>query len=324
MSMHEMTLKNFQGAALNLLRTVLVMTMMIGLWQPTNAQQHPIFTQYMFNGLIINPAYSGSHESITLTASLRSQWTNMKGAPQTEVFSAHSPIKLSRSAAGFVATHDGLGVTNQYMFYGTYAYRIPVSTNAKLAVGGQAGVTYYQANYADLEVVTPNGLPDPSFAANDSRVLPNLGIGVYYYSHKTYIGLSLPTLINNKWNNQEALLEARQARHYFLSAGHVFDLSSDLKLKPNVLLRWVEGGPFQYDINLNLLIKETVWVGVSYRMQDSIDGLIQWNINKQLSLGYSYGYPTSSLSTFQSGTHEVVVTYRLKQNKHIVFSPRYF
>lgn len=288
------------------------------------AQQHPIFTQYMFNGLVINPAYAGSHESVTLTASARRQWAGIKGAPQTEVLSAHSPIKFSRSAAGFVAVHDKLGVTNQSMIYGTYAYRIPVARNTKLAVGGQAGVTYYQANFSDLDVVTPDQQTDPVFAGNDSRFLPNLGIGAYLYSKTTYVGISLPTLINNKWNNQDPATRATQERHYFLSAGHVFDLSPDLKLKPNVLLKWVENGPFQYDINANLLIREVLWVGASYRMGDSVDGLLELNVNKQLSIGYSYGYPTNGVAALQSGTHEFVLNYRIKQNKNIVFSPRHF
>jgi len=288
------------------------------------AQQNPLFTQYMFNGLVINPAYTGSHESMTTTFALRSQWTGLKGAPQTQVASAHSPLKLSRSAAGAVFVHDEVGVVNQYMAYGTYAYRIPLSKNAKLAVGGQAGVTYYQANLSELNILTSNGQPDPNFYQNESRLLPNLGIGMYYYSKKSYIGLSLPTLINNRWNNQDAYTQARQKRHYFLSAGHVFPMGAGLKFKPNVLLKWEEGGPFQYDLNANFLIHEAVWIGVSYRMQDSVDGLIELNINKQLSLGYSYGYPISSLAPVQTGTHEVVLNYRINRNKNIVFSPRYF
>ncbi|HEX5169838.1 MAG TPA: type IX secretion system membrane protein PorP/SprF [Cyclobacteriaceae bacterium] len=288
------------------------------------SQQHPIFTQYMFNGLVLNPAYSGSHESATLTASYRKQWTGINGAPQTTVFSGHSPIKFTRSAAGLVAMNDRLGVTNQYMIYGTYAYRIPLSENAKLSVGGQAGVTYYKMNLTDLDVVTSTGQADPAFAKNEGRFLPNLGIGIYYYSKKSYVGLSLPTIINNKFNNQDALMKARQERHYFLSAGHVFDLSPDLKLKPNVLLKWVENGPFQYDINANLFIKSILWVGVSYRMQDSVDGLLEWLVNDQLSFGYSYGYPTNALTSLQSGTHEIVLNYRIKRNKNIILSPRYF
>src|SRR5688572_6528311 len=120
------------------------------------AQQNPLFTQYMFNGLVINPAYSGSHESMTTTFAVRSQWTGLKGAPQTQVASAHSPLKFSRSAAGAVFVHDKVSVVNQYMAYGTYAYRIPVSKTGKLSVGGQAGVTFYQANLSELNILTAN------------------------------------------------------------------------------------------------------------------------------------------------------------------------
>lgn len=288
------------------------------------AQQHPLFSQYMFNGLVINPAYTGSHESMTATLAARSQWTGLKGAPQTQVASLHSPLKFSRSAAGAVLVHDNVSVINQYTAYGTYAYRIPVSKTGKLSVGAQAGLTYYQANLSELNIITQNGQADPVFAQNESRILPNLGIGMYYYSKRTYVGLSLPTLINNRWNNQDAYTQARQKRHYFLSAGHVFTLSRALKFKPNVLLKWEEGGPFQYDINANMLIHEIVWIGASYRMDDSIDGLLELNINNRLSLGYSYGYPISSLAAVQNGTHEVVLNYRIARNKHIVFSPRYF
>ena len=301
--------------------------LMIGMMLITlqsHAQENPLFSQYMFNGLVINPAYTGSHESLTLTAASRAQWTGLNGAPKTQVASLHSPIKLSRSAAGGVFIHDQIGVANQYTVYGTYAYRIPVSENAKIAVGAQAGVSYFQANLSDLLIVTPNGQPDPAFAQTESRYLPNLGIGVYYYSKRSYLGFSIPTLINNRWENQDAIAKTRQTRQYFLSAGHVFDVGRNLKLKPNVLLRWVEGDAFQFDLNANLLIHEVVWFGVSYRLEDSFDVLVQWNITKQLSLGYSYGYPTTSLASTQSGTHEICVNYRIKHSRNIVFSPRYF
>jgi type IX secretion system PorP/SprF family membrane protein len=303
---------------------LLMCTMCIVMMHCASAQQHPIFTQYMFNGLVINPAYAGSHESMSLTATARRQWAGLAGAPETEIISMHTPLKFSRSAAGIVAIHDQVSVMNQTTLYGVYSYRIPISEKAKLAVGAQGGVTYYHADYTQLDIVTGTSQTDPAFAGIENRYLPNLGIGAYYYTKRTYVGLSLPTIINNRWSNQDAELKARQQRQYFLSAGHVFDLSQDLKLKPNILLRWVESGPFQYDINANLLIKEIVWVGVSYRMKDAIDGLIEFNINRQLSIGYSYGYPISKLVAYQSGTHEVLVSYRLKRNKDIMLSPRYF
>jgi len=287
-------------------------------------QQNPLFSQYMFNGLLINPAYTGSQESMVLTAGSRSQWTGLNGAPQTQVASIHSPIKLSRSSAGGVIVHDQIGVTKQYTVYGTYAYAIPVSEHGRISVGAQAGVTYYHSNLSDLFIVTPNGQSDPAFAQTESRYLPNLGIGVYYYTNRSYVGLSAPTLINNHWENQDAIAKSRQTRQYLFSAGHVFDIGRNLKLKPNVLLKYIEGESFQYDLNANLFIHDVIWLGVSYRVKDSFDMLVQWNITNQLSVGYSYGYPISSLASTQFGTHEIVLNYRIKNNRNVIFSPRYF
>jgi type IX secretion system PorP/SprF family membrane protein len=278
----------------------------------------------MFNGLVINPAYAGSHGSMEFTATARKQWTGLKGAPETQVFSIHTPIKFSRSSAGLVAIHDQLGVTNQYNFHGVYAYRIPVSKNGRISLGGQAGMTFYNSNLNDLEIVTQNNQADPAFAGNERRSLPNLGVGVYYYDNRSYIGLSVPTLINNRWNIQDPNFKATQKRHYFLSAGRVFDISPNLKLKPNVLLRWAEDGPLQYDINANLLIQQTLWVGISYRMKDAVDALVELNLSDQLSLGYSYGYSINKLATYQSGTHELLLNYRIRKSKNLVLSPRYF
>jgi type IX secretion system PorP/SprF family membrane protein len=292
--------------------------------QESQAQRNPVFTQYMFNGLILNPAYTGSQDALMLTASIRSQWSGLEGAPQTQVFSAHSPVKFTRSGAGFVAIHDKAGALSQTTVYGTYSYRIPVSANGKISVGMQAGGTFNQANLSSLNVVTQNNNPDLAFSSNEIHVLPNLGIGVYYYTKKTYVGFSLTSIIDNRWNNNNQLQSISQQRHYYMTAGYVFDLNADLKLKPNILLKFVEGGPFQYDINANLFIKNIVWVGVSYRMQDSIDLLFEWNINDQLAFGYSFGYPTSALAAVQTGTHEIVINYRMKRDNHIIRSPRYF
>ena len=288
------------------------------------SQQYPIFTQYMFNGLVINPAYTGSHESMAFTAATRSQWTDLEGAPQTEIFTVHSPIKFSRSSAGVFLTLDKLGETKQYMVYGTYAYRFPISKKGKIAIGGQLGVTYYQTNYTDLNIVSQDNSVDPVFQNNNQRYLPNVGLGTYYYDDRLFIGVSSPGIISNKFNRGNHLELAAQKRHYFLTAGYVIDLNQYLKIKPNLLLKWVEDGAFQFDINANLLIKQAVWVGISYRMNDSVDALFGWNINERLAAGYSYGYPINALQSFSTGTHELSINYRLKRERIIIQSPRYF
>jgi type IX secretion system PorP/SprF family membrane protein len=318
--------KYFFRQDMNMIRRLLVLTMLTGgLGAHTaNGQQHPLFTQYMFNGLLINPAYAGSHGAMDLTATVRKQWTGLQGAPQTQAVTMHTPIKFSRSSAGAVAMHDQLGVTSQYNIYGVYAYRIPVSEHGRISLGGQAGMNFYTSNLNELEIDTQDNLQDPAFAGKVSRAFPNLGIGAYYNDKKSYVGLSIPTLINNRWNILDPTFKATQKRHYFLSAGHVFELTPHLKLKPNVLLRWVEGGPFQYDLNANLLIQELLWVGVSYRMKDAVDVLFEFNVNSHFTVGYSYGYPVSKLAAYQSGSHEFMINYRIAKHKNMVVSPRYF
>lgn len=306
--------------------SLLILTLLLMQLVPlyVHGQQHPIYSQYMFNGLVINPAYAGSHGAMTLTATARKQWAGLQGAPETQVFTLHTPVGFTRSSTGVMLVHDKAGPLSQYNLSGVYAYRIPVSKHGRFAIGGQGGLTYYQANLSNLTIISPDNQPDPAFAANEGRFLPNLGLGMYYHDKTKYIGLAVPTIINNRWNIQDPNIRATQERHYFLSAGYIFDLNKDLKLKPNVLLRWVEGGPFQYDLNVNLLIKKVLWTGLSYRMKDAVDIILEYNINEQLSFGYSYGYPTSKLATYQSGTHELLVSFRMKKNKNIIFSPRYF
>lgn len=286
-------------------------------------QRNPIYTQYMFNGLVLNPAYAGSQKAMMMTASVRSQWSGIDGAPNTQVLTGHAPIKFTRSAAGGVMLHDRAGSVDQTELYAVYAYHIPVSKDAKVSVGMQAGMSYYRVLLSDLQIVTASGDPDAAFASNTSEVEPNLGIGAYYYSPVAYLGLSIPTVINQSWQGTVQDNEA-QIRHYYLTGGYVFDLSPDLKLKPNFLVKWVEGGPWQYDVNANLFVKRLFWVGVSYRMQSSVDALLEWNINDQLSFGYSYGYPVGDLRASHWITHEFVLNYRLKKARRVIRSPRVF
>lgn len=289
------------------------------------AQQHPLFTQYMFNMLAVNPGYAGSTGSPTFTASIRRQWTGFPGAPQTEVISGHAPLPLTRSSLGFILMHDKVVVNNQYLFQAAYAYRIPLSAKASFALGVQSGISQYRRKYGDLDIISQNPSADPAFAGDQyEQIVPTLGLGAYFHTERSYLGISMPTVIDHSVPDGETSGQDLHARHYFISAGHVIPLGADLKFKPNVLARWKENGPFQIDLNANFLIREILWLGVSYRSRDSIDGLVQWILNDQLSAGYSYGMPLSSLSNQQNGTHEFVLSYRLRTNKNVILTPRYF
>lgn len=289
-------------------------------------QQDAMFTQYMFNGLAINPAYAGVHQTMEFTALARDQWTGLEGAPSTQTFSVHSPLKNRSIGVGLMIINDRIGVTNQYGAYGSYSYRIQFDNRGVLSMGLQVGFSGYQEEVSKL-ISSIKHQTDPNFNSGDGRkFMPNLGAGLYYYTKKYYLGFSSPHLIRNKYDSQEvADVESHQERHYFLNTGYIFDLNRDLKLKPNLLIKAVEGAPVEADINLSLLIQEMIWLGVSYRSFDSFDALIQLNINEQLSLGYAYDFATTTdLRSVHSGSHEIMINYRLKAPRHRMMTPRYF
>jgi len=307
------------------LLTVILISAVICLSQ---AQQQAMFTQYMFNPIAINPAYAGSLDAWTGTAIARTQWTNMPGAPKTQTVSVHGPVKYSRASFGAQVIHDEITVSHHYGVYGFYSYYIPVNDRTKISFGIRGGVSNYRADLTELNVYYPemDVVQDPAFASDDfGGWLPNVGLGVYLRSNRGYIGFSVPEIINNTINTSVESIQGKQERHYFLHGGYVFDLSPDLKIKPNFLLKGVEGAPLQVDLNANLLIKEIVWVGGSYRWDESFAAILEIDFSRQFRFGYSYDFPgRNNLGPFNNGSHEFLISYRFIRDKGVTITPRYF
>ena len=287
---------------------------------PSQAQQQAMYTQYMFNGLAINPAYAGSQDALSITALGRKQWLGFDGAPSTETFSVHSPVGNRKIAWGVLLSHDHIGVTDQYAVYGMYAYRLKLAKGT-LASGLQVGVDSYRAGLSKV-MVRQSG--DNFFAFDDVQgLLPNFGVGLYYSTRRFYTGFSLPRLLTNVYPGDNKS-RARQYQHWFFTTGYVFDINRELKLKPNLLVKAVEGAPVEFDINANLLIKEMFWVGVSYRSFASISGLVEFQATNQFKFGYAYDYGLTELRRNHSGSHEIMLNYQLRFKKTKIVSPRYF
>lgn len=284
------------------------------------AQQQVMFTQYMFNTLAINPAYAGSAESFSATALMRQQWTGLDGAPSTQTFSMHAPIKNQRMGLGFLFLHDKIGVTNQTGGYLSYAYRIPFTNGGKLAMGLQGGFTNYNAKYSQVSTT------DPTFAADVTEMLPNFGAGFFYYTDRFYAGISVPQLIQKNFGTTAIpTSESKLVRHYFGMIGYVMDINESLKLKPNILVKYVYGAPLELDLNANVLIKEVIWVGLSWRSFDSIDALLQIQLSSRLQIGYAYDFATQKeIRNVNGGSHEFMINYRIPNRRDRIVTPRYF
>jgi len=298
----------------------LCLALVVGLATASWAQQESIYTQYMFNRLVINPAYAGTVNGISLTAMYRHQWTGFQGQPQTFTFSGHAPIANNTMGVGAYVINDQIGVTGQTAFGVNYAYRIKIN-NSYLSLGVQASGIQKRLNGADLIVENP----DPSIPSNNaSSFLPDFGAGIFFNNGKFYAGASVAHLAPLKYSLTNGG-QAQLARHYFFTAGYDISLGDKVVLTPSAFVRSTDN-KWQFDVNVNAMFLDRFWVGGVYRHQDAaaiIAGF--YPIKDQLRISYSYDISTNGLSSYQNGTHEIMVSYLIPTDaKEKYISPRYF
>ena len=300
------------------------------IWTVSNAQQDAHYSFYMFNGLYLNPAYAGSHDVVNTMAIYRTQWTKVNGAPRSASVSIHSPVGHSNNALGFIFTNDRLGSVQSNSFQLAYAYRIPVGKkkNTKISLGVQAGVTNYQNRLGDLFTNPGLSAVDPTFVNNHNLWLPNVGVGIYIYSPKYFVGVSVPHLLNFSLNDKlmyagDKATYARVYRHYLLTAGYVFDLGKKVKFRPSFLMKYVNNAPLDFDITAAFMFVDRIWLGASHRVGDSYDFFADFYVTPQFHIGYDYDLTISGLSKYAGGTHEIMIGYDFAYKKSKLVNPRY-
>jgi len=288
-----------------------------------SAQQEIMMSQYMFNGLFLNPAYAGSHPYTSASLLHRAQWTQMEGAPRTSLLGIDGPVIGDKMALGFTLVHDQIGVSRDLELAGQYAYRLRVSDHGRLAFGLKAGLSVYSAHLNELTYWDAN---DQVFQANIKNALVGkFGFGIYYNDDRSYIGLSVPTL----YAADDALTASSTAAHYFvkhyyLNAGRVFELNESFDLKPSVLVKVEPQAPVQADVNCNVLYRERLWFGAGYRTGDALVAMLEYQFTPQLRLGYAYDMTTSRLQPYSGGSHEVMLGLDLGRDLIKIKTPRYF
>ena len=292
------------------------------------AQQQPLSTMYMWNQLILNPAYAGSRDAISASAVWREQWVGLEGAPSTQVVSIHSPLPGDKIGLGLTVENDNIGPTNNTGVWGDFAYRIQTGEKSKLSFGLRGGFGIYQANLRGLDNINPD---DPVFNTNvENNFLPNFGFGAYYYGDRGYVGISSPTLIEGELNNgrnPSGKAQDLDKRHFYLMGGYVFSLTQDstgVMFKPSTVIRVVEGAPVSFDISANFLIKQKLWLGAAYRYQDAVAAIVSFQFTDHLQAGYSYDFGTSSLRSYHHGSHEIMLSYDFFRRDVKTKNPRYF
>lgn len=285
------------------------------------AQQEPMYSQYMFNMLQINPAYAGNRAVDNITTLYRKQWVGIPGAPTTASLSWDRGQDNSNVGYGLQIYNDRIGIENTLGFQAFYSFKIQFE-KSYLSLGLSGGVLNYQATFSN--VATAQG-GDPLFQEDVNGWIPTAGIGVLYASERWYAGFSVPALLETKISTNNEQVTTSANNHYFLTMGYVFDISDALKLKPSVLVKAVKGAPVEYDFNTNIWIQNTLGLGLSYRTHDAFVAMLELQIAPEFRLGYAYDYTISNLRSYSKGTHELMLRFEFNNKKDQRFlSPRYY
>ena len=300
------------------------------------AQQEPHYTNFMFNKLPLNPAFAGSKEVACISALYRSQWVGIEGAPTTQTVNFHTPFFNQRAGFGVGVLHDKLGLTNNWRANVSYSYR-PKIGKGHLGIGVTGSVIShgYQGHRANTVIGN-----DPNVHYNDaSRYYPNFGAGLYYNTNTFYAGLSIPSLLKQEIDYSEDGIEAadyysyKDRRHVYLMAGGLFTISEKVKFKPAALFKYVGGknaddidiaAPFDMDINAMFLFLDTFGLGLTWRMGDSLDGLLYFQAAEQFRIGLGYDYSLTELQNYSNGSFELMLEYCISNRNKKLLNPRFF
>ena len=288
---------------------------------PLKAQQEPMYSQYMFNMINLNPAYAGNLWGDNVTLLYRMQWVGVDGAPKTGTLSWDKRAPDSDVGYGLQIYNDRLGIESTTGMQAFYSYRIQFP-NSNLVFGLSGGVLNYRAAYSKANTINPN---DPLFEQDVNVVLPSIGFGMLYNTERMYVGFSIPALLKTKIDMNSSLVSTAN-HHYFLTGGCMVDLSNDFKLEPSTLLKAVKGSPLSFDLNMNLWYQNSLGGGLSYRYKDAVVAMFEVQLSPVIRLGYAYDYTLSSLKTYNvGGSHELMLRYEFNVPKYRkVLSPKYF
>ncbi len=298
--------------------------MVVALSSALQAQQDPGFSQYMYNTLSVNSAYAGTQEAINIILLSRHQWVGFEGAPQTQTFTVHSPVDKKYVGLGFSYVRDQIGPLNIDNIYIDYSFKLRVHPGGTLSMGLKTGIDMRKNSLTELAPLSS----DPAYYADVvSKISPNFGIGLYYYTRNYYAGVSVPKIRNTNLNedNLEHLGQETLERHYFIIGGYVWDINSQWKFKPSFFAKYVNETPLSLDINASVMYNERIVSGLSHRFGDSFGAMIQVRVYDYLWLGYAYDFTITPLRHHNRGTHEVMALFDFfTPKKEVVKSPRFF
>lgn len=284
-------------------------------------QQRAQYTQYMYNNMPLNAGYTGTIDGLEATAIHRSQWLGIEGAPTTTGLSLNGAVN-SHLGLGINAVNDRIGPINQNELTLNIASSIQLTNNLRLSLGVNGGINSISADWSMGTLFNPN---DMAYNQNMSnKITPVVGAGLYLYSNRFYAGISSPNVLKRNNDNLQAFDRYENELHFFLIAGYVFNLSPDLKFKPAIMTKVVPNAPLSADLSANFLYKNKFTLGAAFRSNDAINLLAGYELARAFFIGYAYDIGINKMNDYHSGSHEIILKYKLLRQTRVATSPRFF
>jgi len=286
-------------------------------------QMFPLSNHYLFNPLAINPASAGYQEAISATVIYRNQWIGFKDAPKSYNLTLHSPLHNDRVGLGFLLETNSIGIFKETRVMGNYAYRGELF-NGKIALGLGFGATIYNIRWDELDAADYG---DPNLMNNpESVVLPDFSLGTYYYTRRYFIGFSIPRFLSHEWDQNTGHYKVKNhfsGYNYFFTGGYRIDISPHVQFLPSVLFKYNPAHAPQVDCYAKIILKEKFRMGMGYRNQNILVGILQCQFNSQLGMEYSFDFDTGGMGKYMKGSHELGLNYVFSY-AHKVTGPRQF
>ena len=312
----------------NMEKYILTLLVILVAVSTSQGQQDAQYTQYMYNTMSVNPAYTGTRQAMSIVALYRSQWAGLDGAPETQTFNIHSPVG-ERVGLGLSLVHDEIGPTSELYLDIDYSYRLKLDNQKRLSFGLKAGGHFLNVNFAKLNQYVPELMTGDNVR---KRFSPNFGLGAFYYSTRAYLGVSIPNMLETKhfYNESNSNVStnyiAKENITYYFIGGYIFELSSLWKLKPATLVKVVSGSPIQWDVSGNLMFNNQIIVGAAYRWSAAFSGMLGVQLSGNILIGLAYDREVTELGNtqFNNGSFEFIFRYDFIDKINKVISPRFF
>jgi type IX secretion system PorP/SprF family membrane protein len=299
----------------------LVVISLLGCWFPkewvAQGQQLPLYSHFIMNDFIINPAVAGRNDYNLIQSNLRYQWVGINDAPKTIILSANIPYKIKKVGLGGYLFNDKMGAVSRTGFNLAYAYHIHIDEEYKLGLGVNGGLLQYRINGPEL--ILADEAERYLFDAVETATTPDASLGMYLYSNSFFLGLSFNHLFKNKVAvklfDKTAEHFGRLSRHTYITGGGRFKVHDLFELEPSALIKYSSPSQLQFDISTRIFYRKEIWMGITCRTKDAVVVLAGYDYKEKLQIAYSYDITTSHLKKYSDGSHELMLGYRFYSNK---------